>query len=93
MRLEWTKNDKLVVFWPILTKKSHFGYAIDLQKILMCTTNLSDQDAWFQYLYNYIESDDFFYQIVAKVVETQKFSDKRLNHICIIVHILILLLE
>ena len=38
------------------------------------TLNLSHQDASFEYPYDYIWSDNFFYQKVAKLVETQKSS-------------------
>ena len=80
LRLEWTRNYFLVVFWPFLVKKSPSRDPIDLQKSshvhdwnhLIKTLHLNTHMTIFGVV-------NFLTKKVAKLVETQKFCDQRLN--------------
>ena len=62
---------KNVPFWGPYLSWKHFSYP---------PLNLSRQGASFKHPYDYFLSDDFLTKKVAKLVETQKFCQNRLNH-------------
>ena len=58
-------------FWGPYSSLKHFTYR---------PLNLSRQGTSFKHPYDYFLSDDFLTKKVAKLVETQKFRQNRLNH-------------
>ena len=82
LRLDWTRNNFLVVSWPFSAKKTPLGDPIDLQKNshahhwirLIKTLHLSTHMTIFEVII-------FLIKKVAKLIETQKFCQNRLNHL------------
>ena len=68
----WSECKKNVSFWGPYLSWKHFSYP---------PPNLSRQGASFTHPYDFFFlSDDFMTKKVAKLVETQKFCQNRLNH-------------
>ena len=84
----------LVVFWPFLMKKSHFGDPIDLQKnshmqnwiYLIKTLHLNTHMVIFVLI-------NFLTEKVAKLIETQNFLfNVLISHFYIKIHILFIII-